>query len=75
MTADHISCLYANMYSRLICDARLSWRRVKGYVIFFVFATEDELARWPAKKYPKGDEFEQKIAQMQSRTIGVKFTC
>jgi len=73
MITSRVSYTHANRYYRLICDARLSWRRRKGYILFFVFATKEELARWPGKMYPMDDDMVQKVAQMQSPTIGVKF--
>jgi hypothetical protein len=72
MTTGRISYEHANRHHRLICDARLSWRRIKGYVLFFVFATKEELETWPAKKFPGGDDMKRKVAEMQSPTIGVK---
>ncbi|KAH8708414.1 hypothetical protein GQ44DRAFT_777187 [Phaeosphaeriaceae sp. PMI808] len=56
-----------------ILDARLAFKNVKGFAIYFVFATKEELMGWRKKKFPGGEELEQKASQMESPTIGLNF--
>jgi len=57
-----------------ILDARLAFKTVKGFAIYFVFATRKELEGWPKKRFPRGDYLKGKAAEMESTTIGVNFT-
>jgi len=57
-----------------ILDARLAFKTLKGFAIYFVFGTKEELKGWPKKQFPGGKELEQKAAEMDSPTIGVNFT-
>jgi hypothetical protein len=64
---------YSNKYHRAILDARLSFKRVKGFAIYFVFATKEELESWPKKRFPGGDDLKGKAAKMESTRIGLNF--
>ncbi|OAL57278.1 hypothetical protein IQ07DRAFT_638627 [Pyrenochaeta sp. DS3sAY3a] len=57
-----------------ILDARLAFKNLKGFAIYFVFAPEEELKGWPKKNFPGGQDLEQKASQMESPTIGLNFT-
>ncbi|PVH91196.1 hypothetical protein DM02DRAFT_678204 [Periconia macrospinosa] len=56
-----------------VLDARLAFKNLKGFAIYFVFATKEELEDWPKKIFPAGQGLEQKALQMNSSTIGLNF--
>lgn len=58
----------------VILDARLAFRIERGYAIHCVFATRKELEGWPKKRFPKDPDLERKVAEMESRTMGLNFT-
>lgn len=62
---------HADEHHRVIHDARLSFRRVKGFAIHFVFATKEELEGWRRRKLPL--ELESKAAGMETPTMGLNF--
>ena len=65
--------MYANKWHRAIFDARLSFKRVKGFGMYFVFATKEELESWPKKKFPGGNDLKAKAARMETTRIGLNF--
>ncbi|KAJ4179570.1 hypothetical protein NW767_014582 [Fusarium falciforme] len=55
-------------------DARLSIELKKGYVIAFLFATEDVVAKWPPMLLPDLPGLAEKVRnEMESDKIGVNF--
>lgn len=68
-----IQFTYSNKNHRAILDARLAFKNLKGFAIYFVFATKEELESWPKKKFPGGQDLEQKASQMESPTVGLNF--
>ncbi|KAF4637410.1 hypothetical protein G7Y89_g675 [Cudoniella acicularis] len=54
-----------------ILDARLAFEIKQGSPITSVFATEDELKRWAKIILPKSEDLVRKVAEMESKMIGV----
>ncbi|XP_044717997.1 uncharacterized protein HRG_07357 [Hirsutella rhossiliensis] len=57
----------------VILDARLSFEIKQGSATMFAFTTRDELATWAKMILPKSPGLAQKVAEMESTTIGVNF--
>lgn len=56
---------------RVILDSRVDFEMMKGYAITFEFATDNITRDWPKLTVPAN--LEQKLASMQSETIGVNY--
>jgi len=54
-----------------IFDARLAFKNVKGFAIYFVFATREELQGWRKKVLPGDQELKAKAGQIESSKIGL----
>lgn len=63
----------SNITSRVIVDARLAFEIKQGSPITSVFATEDELKGWAKIVLPKSEDLVRKVAEMESKRIGVNF--
>ena len=58
----------------MIFDARLGIELKKGYVIAFLFATEDVVSKWPPMLLPDLPGLAEKVRnEMESDKIGVNF--
>lgn len=55
----------------VILDSRVDYEMKEGYVITFVFATDDIIENWSKMKVPA--KLEQKVASMQSEIIRVNY--
>ncbi|KAK4107107.1 hypothetical protein N656DRAFT_720756 [Canariomyces notabilis] len=57
-----------------LLDARLAFNIIEGFAITFAFATQEELRTWSKMRIPKQiDRLDQKMAEMESKHIGVNF--
>lgn len=62
------------MSERAVLDARLAFNIIDGFAITFAFATKNELKQWRKMQIPrKTESLVRRIADMESRTIGVNF--
>lgn len=59
--------------NRAILDGRLGFKIMKGFAITFGFATEEELKEWAKMPLPKLQLLVEKVAEMESPTIGTNF--
>jgi hypothetical protein len=64
----------SDLWYRVIADARLAFRIVKGLAIMFVFATKEELAGWAKMELRKGRGLELIVDSMERPNVGVNFT-
>ncbi|CAG9949751.1 unnamed protein product [Clonostachys rosea f. rosea IK726] len=58
---------------RVMIDARLSLELKECYIISFVFATEDVVAKWPPMYLPNLPILKEKVDKMETPDIGVNF--
>lgn len=59
---------------RILSDARVGIEMEEGYVISFLFATEDVVAKWPPMFLPNDPRLKEKVRnEMESSDIGVNF--
>ena len=63
----------ANECHRAILDGALRFTIVQGRAIMFGFAEREELEEWGKMHLPNNQNLKQKVAQMESTTIGVNF--
>ena len=61
------------MHHRVIADARLAYRQVKGIAVMFVFTTREIIDDWYKITLPKDRGLERVVAEMCSSKIGVNF--
>lgn len=59
--------------NRIIVDARLGFKVVQGFAITFGFARREELKEWAKMRLPKTPSLIDKVAGMESSTIGTNF--
>ena len=58
---------------RAIVDGRLGFKIMAGFTITLGFATKEELKVWAKMKLPKAQELIEKVAEMESATMGTNF--
>jgi hypothetical protein len=63
----------ANECHRAILDGALRFTTIQGKAIMFGFADREELKEWGKMHLPNNQALKQKVAQMESSTIGVNF--
>lgn len=59
------------MHDRAIFDARLAFKAVEGFAIYFVFVSSRKGG--PQKKFPGNNGLKAKAMGMETETIGLKF--
>jgi hypothetical protein len=59
------------MHYRAIFDARLAFKAVKGFAIYFVFVSSRKGG--PQKRFPGNNGLKAKATNMETGTIGLNF--